>query len=65
MKTKEIKELSVEELQERVAQLKANLETLKINHAISPLDKPTEITKTRHTIAQLLTELTKRNNQQK
>lgn len=65
MKIKEIRELTTEEIKERLAVEKANLNRLKINHSISPLDKPTDIKESRKTIARLLTELTSRLNQEK
>ena len=57
MKQAEIKELSDKELKERleVAE-KAYLQT-KINHAISPLDNPSKITKDRKEIARMKTEI--------
>ena len=64
MKTSEIKKLTVSEIEERLVAEKAALTRLKINHSISPLDNPTEITKTRKTIAKLSTELSLRSNQE-
>ncbi len=58
MKANEIKNLTVEELTERIAEEKAKLEQLTFNHAISPLDNPMSIKATRKQIARLLTELT-------
>lgn len=60
MKSKEIIELSDKELVERIAAEKINLSKMKLNHAISPLDKPSQISDTRKTVARLLTELRKR-----
>jgi len=66
MKTKEVIELSDKELVERIAAEKANLSKMKLNHAISPLDKPSQICDSRKTVARLLTELRKREiNKQK
>jgi large subunit ribosomal protein L29 len=64
MKTKEIRELSTEEIAERIAVAKNSLDTLKINHSISPLDNPMQIKETRRDIARLNTELTKRKNEE-
>ncbi|MBN1462190.1 MAG: 50S ribosomal protein L29 [Paludibacteraceae bacterium] len=65
MKTREIKELTTKEIQER---LEANLDSLnkmKLNHSISPLDNPMQIKAARRSIAKLHTELRKREiNQQ-
>lgn len=64
MKTREIKELSVKELQERLDNDKAILSRLKLNHTISPLDNPMEITAMRKQIARVATELQLRENKQ-
>ena len=57
MKTVEIKEMSVQDLQERVASEKARLATMKVQHAVSPVENPSEIKKTRRDIARMLTVL--------
>jgi large subunit ribosomal protein L29 len=57
MKTREIKELSVKELQERLDNDKAILIRLKLNHTISPLDNPMQIKDIRKQIARVSTEL--------
>ena len=57
MKTAEIKERSVQDLQERVAAEKARLATMKVQHAVSPVENPSEIKKTRRDIARMLTVL--------
>ncbi len=64
MKNSEIRELTVKEIEERVDNERAALKRLELNHTISPLDNPTKLRETRKTIARLLTELTKRNNQE-
>ena len=64
MKNSEIRELTVREIEERVDNERAALKRLELNHTISPLDNPTKLRETRKTIARLLTELTKRNNQE-
>lgn len=60
MKANEIKELTTSELQERLATEKAQLERMKLNHSISPLDNPLQIKDTRKTIARIATELRQR-----
>ncbi len=60
MKTAEIKELSVKEIQERIETEKSNLTRTKLNHTVSPLDNPMKIRDARKNIARLLTELRKR-----
>ena len=57
MTTAEIKEMSVQDLQERVASEKARLATMKVQHAVSPVENPSEIKKTRRDIARMLTVL--------
>ena len=63
MKQSEIKELSVEDLQDKLALLKKSYTDLKLTHGISPLENPLELRKLRRTIARLATELTKRDIQ--
>ena len=60
MKTSEIKELTAKEIQERLEVQQNRLDTLKLNHAISPLDNPLQIKEARRTIARLATELRQR-----
>ncbi len=60
MKQSEIKGLSVEELQEKLAIMKKNYTDLKLAHAISPLESPMQLRKVRRTVARIATELTKR-----
>jgi len=63
MKQSEVIELSVEELKEKMAQFKKQHADLKIAHSVTPLENPLQIRKARRTVAQLATELTKRDNQ--
>ncbi len=60
MKQSEIKELSVEELNEKLAVFKKNYTDLKLAHAISPLETPMQLKTVRRTVARIATELTKR-----
>ncbi|MCF6279528.1 MAG: 50S ribosomal protein L29 [Flavobacteriaceae bacterium] len=60
MKQSEIKELSIEELQEKLVQLKKNYTDLKMAHAISPLETPMQLKGLRRTVARLATEITNR-----
>jgi len=62
MKTREIRELNNQEIQERMDAQKEQLVRLKMNHAISPLDNPLQIKEVRRTIARLATELRQREN---
>ncbi|MBU2947534.1 50S ribosomal protein L29 [Zobellia uliginosa] len=63
MKNKEIKELSTEELKQKLAEFKKESANLKIAHFVTPLENPLLIRKTRRTVARLATELTNRENQ--
>lgn len=60
MKTSEIKELTAKEILERLEVQQNRLDTLKLNHAISPLDNPLQIKEARRVIARLATELRQR-----
>ncbi|MDD2191334.1 MAG: 50S ribosomal protein L29 [Bacteroidales bacterium] len=60
MKNNVIKELSTQELQERLAVDKMQLNKMKINHAVTPLENPNKIKEARRDIARMITELRKR-----
>ena len=60
MKTREIKELNNKEIQKRMGAENEQLDRLRMNHAISPLDNPLQIKVVRRTIARLATELRQR-----
>ena len=60
MKISEIREMSVADLRDRIAVEKANLDTMKINHAISPLEDTSKFKKSRKDIARMLTVLTEK-----
>ena len=55
MKSAEIKDMSVQDLQERIAAEKAKLSSLKVQHAVSPVENPSIIKKSRRDIARMLT----------
>ena len=57
MKASEIKELSTQELQERIDDYKNVLTRMRLNHAVSPLDNPNTIGETKRNIARLKTEM--------
>ena len=65
MKIAEIRELSAKDLQERLDAERANLDQLKMNHAISPLEDSSKIKKARKNIARMLTVLSQLENQNK
>ncbi len=65
MKASEIRGLSISELEEKIAAAKLDLEKMKLNHAISPLENPMKIRQTRKDIARMLTILTEKKNTEK
>ena len=60
MKAKDIIELSVEDLKVEIAKESKALNTLKLNHAVSPLENPQVIKTTRRLVARLKTVLTQK-----
>ena len=60
MKIAEIREMSTNDLLERVQAEIANYQQLVLNHSISPLDNPSQIRQLRRTIARMKTELRQR-----
>ena len=64
MKISEVREMSVADLRDRIAVEKANLDTMKMNHAISPLEATSMIKKSRKDIARMLTVLTEKEKEQ-
>ena len=61
MKSAEIKDMSIQDLQERIEAEKANLSQLKVQHAVSPIENPSIIKKSRRDIARMLTILRQKN----
>jgi large subunit ribosomal protein L29 len=61
MKIKEVKELETKDLVEKLENAKTALETLKLNHQVSPLENPSQIKAARRDIARMMTELNSRN----
>lgn len=57
MKNAEIKSLSVEELQEKLAAEQETLQKLSFAHAISPIENPMKIRSSRKNIARMKTQL--------
>ena len=60
MKASEVREMSIADLRERIELEKANLDTMKMNHTISPLEDTSKINKTRKDIARMMTILAER-----
>ena len=55
MKANEIREMSSEELENKLKELKSELFNLRFQHAINQLDNPHKIVETRRSIAQVMT----------
>jgi len=60
MKSEEIKGLSVNDLKERIAEMKMRYNKMVLAHQISPLENPLQLRTDRRMIARLKTELRKR-----
>ena len=60
MKQEVIKELSTADIIERLEEERSHLTKLRLNHAVSPLENPHDISANRKTIARLETELRSR-----
>ena len=63
MKASEVRVMSIGDLRERIEAEKANLDTMKINHAISPLEDTSKIRKARKDIARMMTILAEKEKQ--
>ena len=62
MKANEISNMSIEELQSKLADLKKDLFMLRMQHATNHLDNPTKISATRRDIARVKTILREKQN---
>lgn len=60
MKATEIRELSTKEIEEKIQVEQENLNKMKLNHVITPLENPNQLKETRKTIARLKTILRER-----
>lgn len=60
MKTAEVRDLTTEELHEKVAELREELFNLKFRKATSPLDNPLQLRSLRRDIARCLTVIRER-----
>ena len=63
MKASEIREMSIADLKERIEIEKANLDTMKITHTISPLEDTSKIAKARRDISRMMTILAEKESQ--
>jgi len=64
MKQTEIKDLSTDKLQEKLAELNKSYADMKSAHIVSPIQNPLQIRTVRRGIARIKTEITKRELQQ-
>lgn len=58
MKASDIRELTVEDIQAKLEEEKANYEKLRISHKMAQIENPIQLRNMRKTIARLNTELT-------
>ena len=62
MKTSEVRALTVEELNEKIETARAQYNQMLLNHAVAPLENPSQIKKARRDIARMLTILNQKKN---
>ena len=55
MKTSEINEMTIGDIEEKIENEKTHLQQLELNHSVSPLDNPVKIRHARRNIARLKT----------
>ena len=63
MKASEVREMSIADLRERIELERNNLETMKVNHTISPLEDTSKIAKARRDIARMMIILAQKESQ--
>ena len=63
MKASEVREMSIADLRERIEAEKANLDSMKVNHTISPLEDTSKMAKARKDIARMMTILAEKESQ--
>ena len=63
MKASEVREMSIADLRERIEAEKANLDSMKVNHTISPLEDTSKIATARRDIARMMTILAEKESQ--
>ncbi|MCH8546176.1 MAG: 50S ribosomal protein L29 [Cryomorphaceae bacterium] len=64
MKQSEVKQLSTQDLHDRVFEEKRELNRLNMTHAVSPLENPMVLRSKRRTIARLMSEITRREREE-
>lgn len=65
MKTTEIREMTINDLIERIETEKANLAAMKMNHAISTIENTSKLREARRNIARMLTVLQQKQTNEK
>jgi len=65
MKTSEIREMSIKEIEERIENEKNFLFRQNLNHAITPLDNPLKLRESRRNVARLNTLLNQKKSELK
>jgi len=63
MKSSVIREMTTEEIEDRLIDEKSTLARLKMQHAISPLENPLVLRERKNDVARLMTELTRRSKE--
>jgi len=64
MKQKEVNTMTLDELQDKLAQLQKSYKEVKFMHALSNLENPLQLRSQRRVIARLQTELNRRKTQE-
>jgi large subunit ribosomal protein L29 len=64
MKQSIVKDLTTDEVREKIKEERAAYVKMKIAHTVSPIENPMKLRASRRAIARLETELNKRNSQQ-
>ncbi len=64
MKIAEVREMSIADLRDRIEIEKRNLDMMKLNHAVSPLEDTSKFKKTRQDIARMITILAEKEKNQ-
>ena len=61
MKAEKLREMTAEELENKLAELKKELFNLRFQHAINQLENPHKMTEVKHDIARVMTVLNEKN----
>ncbi len=61
MKMKDIREMSVEQLNAKLTELKKELFNLRFQHAVNQLENPHKMSEVKHDIARVMTVLNEKN----